>query len=250
MDILAQRELGLRLMQQLGADATRSIIGNKDSDYSAIFTAAARELKPGQLVDAVLEGPPEWAYYALRDVSNLSTEDQARLAERAADDPLTAVNALRTVRGLDAHTDLLTEAAGVLAASQGTISGFYLNNKGSYNCEFTMYWVDNGKIQPAAGSSSGLWKWSPKLMVGQDAQMACTEFALTDSPLNEGDTVWMYMWVQAGKDIESPLRFTYSSTTADYAWFTSSGCTQNDSLALDKVDTPPATVTNKVAEPA
>ena len=112
-----------------------------------------------------------------------------------------------------------------------------------------MYWVDNAQIQPAAGSSSGLWKWSSKLMVGQDAQMACTDFALADSPLNEGDTVWMYMWVQAGKDIESPLRFTYSSTTADYAQFTSSGCTQNDSLALDKVATPPSTVTKRVPEP-
>ncbi|MEN2786925.1 hypothetical protein ACFOKI_08640 [Sphingomonas qilianensis] len=240
MDILAQRELGLKLAQQRGADTLQSVISDRNSDYSAIFAAAARDLKPGALIEAVLAGPPEWAFYALTNLPNLDADERAALVAKAATDPFTAANTLRGVRGIEAHSDALTQAAGNFAATQGTISGFYLNNKGSYNCEFTMYWVDNGKAQPQTGSKSDKWVWSSKLMVGQDEKKACTDFALTDSPLKEGDTVWIYLWVQAGQDIESPLRFTYSSAVAEYACFTSSGCTQSDSLALDKVASPPS----------
>jgi len=49
-------------------------------------------------------------------------------------------------------------------------------------------------------------------------------------------------WAQAGSDIESPLRFTYNPNTSNYAWFTSSGCTMNDALGLDKVAPPPKAI--------
>ncbi|TXC69790.1 hypothetical protein FSB78_01575 [Sphingomonas ginsenosidivorax] len=240
MDILAQRELGMKLAQNYGADALQGVIGDRTADYSAIFAAAGRYLRSGEVIDAVLAGPPEWAFYALTNIPNIDPADRARLVAKAQEDPFTAANTLRGVRGIDAHAEALTQAAGSYASSQGTISGFYLNNKGSYNCEFTMYWVDNGQVQPKKGSTPDKWVWSSKLMVGQDEKKACVDFALSGSPLKEGDTVWMYLWVQAGQDIESPLRFVYSSAVADYAWFTSSGCTQSDSLALDKVASPPS----------
>lgn len=240
MNTEEQRQLGQSIAAKLDATKTQSIVGDETSSFEKIFTTAITELSVDDIVANVLQGPAEWACYALRYVPNLSAQDRDALIQKSAEEPLAALNTLRFVPDLGSHSDVLAQAAGALAQVQGEISGFYLNNKGSYNCEFTMYWTNNGKIQPAAGSGSSGYKWSSKLMVGQATHMNCSDFQLPKSPLAAGNEVWMYLWVQAGQDIQSPLRFTYNPNTSDYAWFTSSGCTQNDSLALEKIATPPA----------
>lgn len=248
-----QRGLGLKLAKSLGAVKTQEIIKNANSNFETILKTASTEIGLDKLVSNVLEGPAEWAYYTLRNVPNLSNDQRNTLIRKAGEEPLSAVHTLRLVNDLGSHRDALIQKAGVLAAAQGEISGFYLNNKGSYNCEFTMYWSNAGKTQPNAGSQSRDWVWSKKLMVGQDTQHVCSDFALPvpgqtypdpqpNSPLVAGNEVWLYLWVQAGHDIESPLRFTYNPNTSNYAWFTSSGCTLNDALGLDKVAPPPKAV--------
>jgi len=245
-----QRGLALKLSKALGAVRTQEIISNANSNFDAILKTASTEISKDKLVSSILQGPAEWAYYTLRDVPYLSSDQRDALLRKAEEEPLSALHTLRFVEDLGNHSSALRQKAGALAQNQGAISGFYLNNKGSYNCEFTMYWSNGGKVQPNAGSQSRDWVWSSKLMVGQDTQLTCSDFALPvpgktypdpqpNSPLAAGNEVWMYMWVQAGNDIESPLRFTYDPNTANYAWFTSSGCTLNDSLALDKVAPPP-----------
>lgn len=235
MDAKMQRRLGARLAGQIKAVNTQCVIGKADSGYKDILDAAAAELSLDDLVTHVLQGPAEWAYQALRHVPNLSPQHREALIHKASEEPLAAVYTLRFVPDLGTQRDAVAQAAGSFAQSLGNISGFYLNNKGSYNCEFTMYWTDGGKTQPAAGTPGGGWKWSSRLMVGMDDTLGCLQFKLADSPLQAGDEVWMYMWVQAGQDIESPLRFTYDPSTSNHAYFTSSGCTQSDSLALEKV---------------
>jgi hypothetical protein len=246
-----QRGLGLKLAKSLGAVKTQEII--KNSNFETILKTASTEMSLDKLVSTVLEGPPEWAYQTLRSVPNLSNDNRNALIRKAAEEPLSALHTLRLVNDLGSHGKALSQKAGALAATQGEISGFYLNNKGSYNCEFTMYWSNAGQTQPAKGSQSRDWVWSKKLMVGQDTQVICSDFALPvpgktypdpqpNSPLAAGNEVWMYLWVQAGSDIESPLHFTYNPNTSNYAWFTSSGCTLNDALGLDKVAPPPKAV--------
>jgi hypothetical protein len=248
-----QRALGLKLAKSLGAVKTQEIIKNANTNFETILKTASTEIGLEKLVSNILEGPPEWAFHTLRDVPNLSNDQRSVLIRKAGEEPLSALHTLRLVNDLGSHRDALIQKAGVLAATQGEISGFYLNNKGSYNCEFTMYWSNAGKTQPNAGSQSRDWVWSKKLMVGQDTQHVCSDFALPvpgktypdpqpNSPLAAGNEVWLYLWVQAGHDIESPLRFTYNPNTSNYAWFTSSGCTLNDALGLDKVAPPPKAV--------
>jgi hypothetical protein len=243
-----QRALGLKLATALGAVKTQEAI--KNGNFESILKTASTEIGLDKLVSSVLEGPAEWAYQTLRSVPNLNNENRNALLRKAAEDPLSSVHTLRLINDLGSHGKALSERAGALAATQGEISGFYLNNKGSYNCEFTMYWSNAGKTQPAEGSQPRDWVWTKKLMVGQDTKAICSDFALPgtgkkypdpqpNSPLAVGNEVWIYLWVQAGSDIESPLRFTYNPNTSNYAWFTSSGCTQNDALGLDKVAPPP-----------
>lgn len=227
-----QRRLGATLATAARAVKTRAVIADPTSDYRKILSTAALELSLDDLVKAVLQGPPEWAYQALQSIDCFNGTQRSALLEKAASDSHSALRLLRFGPDLGTHRDAMARAAGALAATQGTISGLYLNNKGSYNCAFTMYWVNGGKTMPPPTASK---KWSSTLMVGQDTKMACSEFALPTAPLQDGNEVWMYLWVQAGQDIESPLRFTYSSNTSDVAYFTSSGCTQSDSLALEKI---------------
>lgn len=205
-----QRQLGIRMVGKLKAKKTQDIIGNSTSSYEKIFRTAVTEIGLDEIVSNVLQGPAEWAHHALRYVPSLSIQHRDALIRKSAEEPLSALHTLRFVPELGRHRDEVVKAAGALAQVQGAISGFYLNNKGSYNCEFTMYWTNNGKIQPAAGSAKGDWIWSSKMMVGQDTQMTCSAFQLPNSPLQLGNEVWMYLWVQAGSDIESPLRFTYN----------------------------------------
>src|SRR5262249_3337597 len=230
-----QRQLGLRLAKTLGARKTQDIIKDPTSSYELIIKTALMEIGLDKLIPNVLEGPPEWAVYALRNIPNPGSHRDA-LLRKAAEDPESALHTLRFVPELGSHRRALTQKAGAHAVSSGEISSFYLNNKGSYNCEFTMMWMDNGLTQPTNGYGNWSdWVWSPKLNVGQDATMSCVKFAKQKAPLQNGDEVWILMWVESGHNIESPLRFTYNSNTSQTAYFTSSGCTQNDSLALDKV---------------
>ncbi len=233
MNTEEQRRLGASLAAAAKADKTRIVIADPSSDYRKILGTAALELGLDELVKTVLQGPPEWAYQALQSITTLNEGQRSALLEKAASDATSALRLLRFGPDLGPHRDSVARAAGMLASSQGQISGFHLNNKGSYNCAFTMSWVNGGKSQPPSGTAQ---KWSSTLMVGQDTKMACADFASADAPLQDGNEVWMFLWVQAGQDIESPLRFTYNSNTPNYAYFTSSGCTQSDSLALEKID--------------
>ena len=135
-----QRTLGLKLATALGAVKTQEIIKNANSNFETILKTASTEISVDKFVSTVLEGPPEWAYQALRSVPNLSNDNRDALIRKAAEEPLSAVHTLRLVNDVGSHSKALSQKAGALAATQGEISGFYLNNKGSYNCEFTMYW--------------------------------------------------------------------------------------------------------------
>ena len=236
-----QRRYGIRLAQSENAVKTKESIRDEHSCYEDILTTAADEVGVDTLVSHVLESDPEWAYNTLIHVPDLGRHRDALIA-KASESPEWALRTHRFVDDLGSNADMVAKKAGALLQSQGVISGFNLLDQAWYNCQFTMFWVNNGKPQPQTAvkkSNWGEWKWSSELHGGgAGVTVACSEFALPKAPLADGNSVWMYMWVRAGKDVESPLRFTYSPNTTDIAYFTATGSTGSPRVSLTKVASP------------
>lgn len=221
----SERESALKMALAAGAVHTADAIKNPEKCYEDILRIAAAELGTDKLVEMLGKSDAFWAYNALRSVPGLDAHRDT-LLKKASETPESALHTLRFVDNLGAHQPAMLAAAGPLAQSLGSISGFNLLDQGGYNCEFTMYWTNAGVNQPSGGTpDKGTWKWSDKIMLGQSTNNLCSFFELADSPLMPGNDVWLYLWIQAGKDIESPLRFTYDPNTANKAYFVCSGTT-------------------------
>ncbi len=232
----AERLTALKLAQGIGAVKTVSAIKDPNQCYEDILKTAALELGLEKLVSYLLKEDPFWASNALQYVPNLGSYRDA-LIKKAAESPEAALHTLNLVDNIGSHANLLTASAGILAQTQ-RISGFEVYNDGSFNCEFTMYWqTSGGSTQPSKDDTK---VWSDKMMVYQSAKNSCADFRTEKSVLEPGDQVWLYLWVQAGRDMESPLRFTYDPTTLNYAHFIVSGTTQKDSLGLTEIAPPTA----------
>jgi hypothetical protein len=224
-----QRKVGLRLAKAAGATNTQAAIMNDDFCYEDILKTAADEVGVDSLVSNVLQGDPLWAYHTLRHVPGLGA-GRDRLLEKAAETPEVAAYTVRYVPDLGSQREAITEAAKPYAISIGNISAMYLLDQGGFNCAFTMLWTNNGQSEPKKGADK---KWSPTLLLGQSAKEKCSFFALPDSPLEPGNEVWMYAWVQAGTDNDSLLRFTYDPNVTTTAEFTISGTTTINRLGFN-----------------
>ncbi len=236
-----QRRAGVRAAVSEHADNTLRQIRDQNSCYKDILTTARQEVGLDKLVDHILRNDPEWAYQALRSLDDLG-DYRDPLIEKAAEDEEWALHTLRFVPEIEAHKDFLTAKAGNSVGPIADIAGFNLLDQGWYNCAFTMFWVNNGQPQPQTAvprSNWGSWKWSSTMSGGGSGEtQQCTYFELENAPLQAGNEVWMYMWVQAGDDIESPFRFTYNPNTADIAYFSATGSTKSTRLSLSNVAAP------------
>lgn len=231
MNLDKQREHGIKLATDFGAAKTLAALNDKDVCFKDILPIAASEIGMDKFVSVILQNDPIWSAKALAFVPDLG-DYRDQLLKRAAEDQTAALDALRNGGELGGHQGLLESALGSFANTLGDIAGFVLLDQGGYNCAFTMYWSNNGVNYPADKSNP---VWSDKIMLGQSTNKKCTDFATDKSPLQAGNEVWMYMWVQAGKDIESPLHFTYNPNTANYAYFTCSGTTTIDNLGFNQI---------------
>lgn len=231
MNLEEQREHGIKLATDLGASKTLAALNDKDVCFKDILPIAASEVGIEKFVSVITQNDPTWAAKALAFVPDLGNY-RAELIKKAAEDQTAALDALRNGGDLGEHRELLADTAGNLATTTGDIAGFVLLDQGGYNCAFTMYWSNNGVSYPTDKSNP---VWSDTIMLGQSTNKKCTDFATDKSPLAAGNEVWMYMWVQAGKDIESPIHFTYNPNTANYAYFTCSGTTTIDNLGYNKI---------------
>jgi hypothetical protein len=236
MNLEEQRDLGIKLATELGAAKTLAALNDKDVCFKDILPTAAAEIGMDKFVSIILQNDPSWAAKTLASVPNLG-DYRNQLVKKAAENETAALDALRNAGDLGDHQELIAASVGSFGATQGDIAGFVLLDQGGYNCEFTMYWSNNGVTYPTDNSKA---VWSDKIMLGQSTNKKCSEFATADYPLQPGNEVWMYMWVQAGKDIESPLRFTYNPNTSNYAYFTSSGTTTIDNLGFNQIAPLPA----------
>lgn len=228
-----QRDLGIKLATDLGAEKTLAALNKDDFCYEDILKTAASELGLDKFVATILKNDPTWAAKALSFVPDLGDYRES-LIKKVAEHPHSSLEVFRTAGDLGSHEELLQSSAGALVSTQGEISGFHLLDQGGYNCAFTMYWTNNGNY-PVTRPPANDGPWSEKILLGQSTSKKCSDFATAKSPLAPGNEVWMYMWVQAGTDNESPLHFTYNPNTANYAYFTSSGTTTSNNLGFNKI---------------
>ncbi len=233
MNFDEQRKLALKMAKEAGAEKTLEAIKNTDSCYADILKAAAEEGGLNKLVPYILQGDPSWAYNTLINVPNLGNY-RDELIKKASETPETALHTLRFVNDLGNHQEMVASAAGSLADTQGSISGFDVWDQAGYNLAFTMYWTNNGVTNPSkippSNDATHNWHWSEEVPLGQTSSSYCKDFALSNVPLVPGNQVWIYLYVRAGYNVMSPFIFTYDPNTAKRAKFTASGTTTSPSL--------------------
>lgn len=184
-----QRKLGVRLAKEHGAEKTLAAIKDPNSCYTDILETAASEVGMDKLVSVLKENDPIWATQALTVFSDLG----------------------------DHHSDLAANSVPI----NGTASSLelYLASGAAFEASFTMYWFTPGSgiQQPMAGTpDTSQWVWSINLSIAinRSDTVACKDFALENSPLNPGDTVWMVVSTAAGNRFDTGFRFTYEPNGA------------------------------------
>ncbi|MSQ48583.1 MAG: hypothetical protein EXR78_09430 [Deltaproteobacteria bacterium] len=223
-----QRRLGIELAKAAGLPKTQGTIESESCCFDDILKTALAEGGTDALVSYVLQGPPEWAYQTLRYVP-VGAHREALLA-KAAEAPEWALRAFHFAQVRSQRSALL-KSAGMQELT--TISGMSLFNDGGYVAQWTLNWIHGGSQQPNQNYGNwNDWKWSDRLNLGQGSgRIDLTKFVLPKAPLASGDECWMYVWVQAGNDMQS-MHFIYDpqvSTTANYVC---SGTTTSEHLGL------------------
>ena len=232
MSFAQDRKTGMQMATKAGASKTAKLIQNEHAGFGAIFDSAAAEIGKDALVKHVLEGPPFWSHMALLHMDDMGG-DEAALRARAAQAPADMVRP-------EAGSELLAENDVALAGELGgPLSAMNLHNAMAANCQWTVKWMNGGVEQPTTNYPNwDKWQWSGTLTAGCGSQMALSKIAakVPNAPLNNGDTVWIYVWVQAGSDKsskDSTFQFTYQSGSTKIAYWNISGTTTINSLSLN-----------------
>lgn len=109
-----ERQLAAHLAKAAGATQTQTTIEDKNKGFEDILKTAANECceRGGldALLDNVLQGPPRWAYAALRYLPDVGAR-RDELLKKAAGDPSSAFHTLRHVSDVGSHRDLLLQKA-------------------------------------------------------------------------------------------------------------------------------------------
>jgi len=112
MNCRNERKLGAELANAAGATQTQTTIEDGNKGFEEILQAAANECceRGGvdALIDNVLQGPPRWAYAALRYLPDVGSRRDELLA-KAAGDPASAFHTLRHVADVGSHRDALLQ---------------------------------------------------------------------------------------------------------------------------------------------
>jgi hypothetical protein len=112
MNCNKERQLGAQLANAAGATQTQAAIEDKNQGFEDILKIAASECCErgglNALIDNVLQGPPRWAYAALRYLPDAGSR-RDELLKKAAGDPGSAFHTLRHVSDIGNHRDLLVK---------------------------------------------------------------------------------------------------------------------------------------------
>lgn len=236
MDYENDRQQGIEMAKSLGATRTAAAI--RQGGFRDIFNAATAEIGMDKLVAQILQGPPVWSHMALLNVPNLGNY-AAALTKRASEAPSGAVSPGAGTAPSPSHTAPPTGAAQAAAVMGGPLSIMSLHNAMAADCQWTAEWMDGGSQQPTQKYSDwNKWLWSGTLTAGCGSTMKLSDIAakVPLSPLNNGDTVWIYVWVAGGTDQNgknlSSYQFTYNSGSTMTAAFVISGTTTINTLSV------------------
>jgi hypothetical protein len=109
-----ERRLAAHLANAAGATQTQATIEDKDKGFEEILKSAANECRErggvNALIDTLLQGPPRWAYAALRYLPDVGSR-RDELVKKAAGDPSSAFHTLRHVADVGSNRDLLLQKA-------------------------------------------------------------------------------------------------------------------------------------------
>ncbi|MEZ4858919.1 MAG: hypothetical protein R2781_08930 [Flavobacteriaceae bacterium] len=241
MKLNEHRMSGIRAANAINAKETFDAIKDPNSCFEDILKVAIKENGLSAVVDHVLTNDPELSFEMLRSIPNLG-EHRDKLIKKTGESKVWALHTLRQIPNLGENEAFLKNKLGDSFQSFGNISAFNLLDQAWYNCQFTMFWINQGVQYPQAEiprDNWDKWKWSSEMSGGgSGVTMKCTDFVLENTSLVAGNTVWIYMWVRAGDDIESAFRFTYDPNTTNVASFTATGTTKSTKLSLSSVAPP------------
>jgi hypothetical protein len=233
------RVAGIQLAKSLAASKTAAVIEDKAKNFKDIFDTAVAELGVDKLGAALLQAPPAWAHAALLSVPDWGANQQGLVARagEASDGTVSPAAGSKRVMAAGAPRNLAAAAA----LMGGPLSKMTLNNHMAANCQWTIEWFD-GKDQPADKYSDwNKWKWSGTLTAGCGSTMSVIDVRnkVPLSPLNNGDVIWVYVWVEAGtdkngKDNLPSFQFTYDSGSPQQGIFGISGTTTINTLSVEK----------------
>jgi hypothetical protein len=236
MDYENDRKQGIEIAKSLGATRTAAAI--RQGGFRDIFTAAAAELGMDKLVAQIVQGPPVWSHMALLNIPDLGNY-AAALTKRAAEAPSGAVSPGVGTAPSPTHTSATAGVARAAMVMGGPLSIMSLHNAMAADCQWTVEWMDGGSQQPTQNYSDwNKWLWSGTLTAGCGSTIKLSDFAakVPLSPLNNGDTVWIYVWVAGGTDQSganlTSYQFTYNSGSTLTAAFVISGTTTINTLSV------------------
>lgn len=242
MDYNRERIIGIQAAQKLGAVKTVAVIADQHKDFKAIFDTAIAEIGLDAVVTELTQASPIWAHAALVSIPDLGDYREA-LLKRAGEAPPGVSSPGTETPMEDDSTKAIFAAFSSSSVFESEISAISLKNKMAANCQFTAKWFDGGVVQPTnAYSDWNDWLWSSKLTAGCSQKLTLSEIAakVPKSPLKNGDLVWIYVWVEAGTDMDgrkllTSYKFTYQSGIPATADFVASGTTTINTLSVSGV---------------
>lgn len=114
MTCAEERKLGVQLAMTIGAKQTQAAFADSQCSPMRILKTAVAECLQEEGVDAfvsrLLQGPPRWAYIALRYMPDLGSR-RDELLSKAAEEPKSAFYTLRYVPQLGDHREALIKGA-------------------------------------------------------------------------------------------------------------------------------------------
>ncbi|WP_040278827.1 hypothetical protein [Psychroserpens damuponensis] len=244
MDYNKERIRGIELAKKLGATKTAEIIADQKKDFQDIFNTAVDELGLEVVTTQLMKASPVWAHAALSCIPELGKQQHDELTQKALESPSGTITPSTEIT-----TELKNETAPSLDFARranlmgGEISAISLKNKLAANCQFTAMWYDGGEIQPKHNYNDwNNWLWSGTLTAGCGKKMTLNSIAkkVPNAPLNNGDVVWIYVWVAGGTDMDgrkllTSYQFTYQSGTPATADFVASGTTTINTLSVNGI---------------
>jgi hypothetical protein len=190
------------------------------------------------LVAHLQKAPPLWSHKALLAIPDLG-EYHSAVAQRAAE----ASDGILTPGGGTARPNLASArpaaASPTAAVWGGPLSAMTLHNAMAATVNCTVEWMDVEAQPTAKYPDWNNWLWCGDITAGSDSgQMKVADYAahVPNSPINKGDTVWIYVWVAGGSDLDgsklTSYQFTYDPGSTKQAAFVASGTTTINSLSV------------------